>query len=69
MFSGIACNAATDSISDVVDEDLRLVLQAPERGRVQNAVAIPLKARAIGWLVLGVLAPARIAAPKSIGRQ
>ena len=43
-----------------VDEDLRLALQAAERLRVQDAVAVALERRAHAALVLGALPPARL---------
>ncbi len=42
-----------------VDEDLRLALQAPERLRVQDAVAVALERRPDAALLLGTFSPAR----------
>ena len=39
-------------IALVVDEDLRLVLEAPERARVHDAVAVALEGGAVGMLGL-----------------
>ncbi len=43
-----------------VDEDLRLPLQAPERLRVDDAVAVPLERRAHAARLLGKLSSARL---------
>jgi len=59
----------TVMVALIVDEHLRLVLQTPESGGVQNAVAIALESGAIVVLVLGVGAPPRGAAPLGIGRK
>ena len=53
----------------MVDEDLRLVLEAAERGAVDDAVAIALEGQAEGVLRLGVKTAARRQAAHRIGRQ
>src|SRR5262249_52342795 len=53
----------------VVDEDLRLVLEAPERRAVDHAVAVALVARAQGMLGLGMEAPPAVGALHAVGRQ
>src|SRR5258708_4336458 len=45
--------AGPEQVAFMVDEYLRLVLQAPERGAVNDAIAVALKLRAGGRLGLG----------------
>ena len=52
-----------------VDEDLRLSLQAAERLRVDDAVAVALKRRADAALLLGALAAAALVRAHGEGRQ
>ena len=51
------------------DEDLRLVLEAAEGGRVQDAIAVALERGPIGGFRLRIGAAAQVAAPHRIGRQ
>ena len=53
----------------VVREDLRLVLQAAERARVQHAVAVALEHGAIAVLGLGLDPTARVARAHGVGRE
>ena len=50
-------------------EDLGLVLQAAERARVQDAVAVALEGGAIGVRGLGLDAAARVAREQRIGGE
>ena len=52
------CQAGAVQVALVIDEDLRLVHQAPERSRVDNAVAIALILAAIRWRRFGVASAA-----------
>src|SRR6185437_6090259 len=52
----------------VIDEDLGLVLQAPERGRVNNAVAVALERRPHLMLGLGLKPPTALLRLRRIGR-
>jgi hypothetical protein len=53
----------------VIDEDLRLVFEPAESGRVDHAVAVALKGRPVGVLSLGMLASAAVAAGHGVRRQ
>ena len=53
----------------VVDEDLRLVFEPAEGGRVDDAVAVALEGRPVGVFGLGMLAPAAVAAGHGVRRQ
>ncbi len=52
-----------------VGEDLGLVLQAPERARVQDAVAVALEGGAIGVRGLGLDAATRVAREQGVGGE
>ena len=56
-------------IALVIDEDLRLVLQAAESRGVQDAVAVALESRAVLRLLVGVDAPLGITAAAAVWRQ
>src|SRR5690606_249771 len=53
----------------VVHEDLRLVLEAPERAGVQDAVPVLLEGRAVPALGLGVDPAPRLGGEAGVGRQ
>ena len=56
-------------IAFVIDEDLRLVFQPPERGAVNDAVAIALIGGPVGVFGLVVRAPAGLGRPAGERRQ
>jgi hypothetical protein len=52
--------AGTEQIALVIDEDLRLVFEAPESGRVYDAVPVALEVAAVGRLAVRMKATARV---------
>src|SRR5262245_14812936 len=56
-------------IALVVDEHLRLVLEAAERARMDDAIAVARKCGAVGVLGLGVEATARVGALLRVGGE
>jgi hypothetical protein len=56
-------------VAETVDEDLRLVLQAPERGGVDDPIPVALKRGAVGMLRLLVRARSRVERAACVGRE
>ena len=58
-----------EQIALVIDEDLGLVFQAPERGAVDDAVAVTLVLAAAGRRRLRVASAARVLRGRGVGRE